>query len=1027
MGDAGSSSLLALAQAVRLSGERRLHELSIEGSADELLVHAWSLREVLGEPFELQVVALGEDAGLDIAGLLHRPATLWTTQADGSRAARSGLVTGASAEDGDGALTRYRLRIEPWIALLARSRRLQVWPEGTGVVAILESVFARYRPQAQWRWASGTEAHLAQSPYQHAERLVQQLSDQSELEFVQGLLAREGIGYRFESSEDGMGPGASGQCLVLFADSTLATSCPEDACSAGLAGVRFQGRGHVDAEDGVQAFGARHRLLAASSTVLAWEEASKRSMAASVPTLGAVGGAEAPALECYEPQAPGSFKSSAQAERAARLHQEAIEARRESWHGRSTVRSFAVGHTFVLNPGARALDAALSWPRSPGRSGRGHPAAPHGVPPDTFLLTEIVHAGLNNLPPRSGTTGAGWPLRDDPLLLPSAAADAMSPWADFATASGNAAAGASSARTEPSSLLSTSDAEDAADLFAPWVDAALRTQVRTSGYANRFEALRAEIPWRPLPTEHTGMGLPVAPAIDGLVTATVVGRAGEREPVGAEEICTDHRGRIRIAFDHAPTASCWVRVVQSFAGPGMGLQFIPRIGQQVLVAYLDGQRNQPLVVGALYSGRGEGAAPATPGAAAEPADRSVFGLSHDAAPAGQGNLTGGLSPAWHGASPEPLAQGGQANADALGGFKTKEFGGSGFNQLVWDDTDRQARVQLATTQAATHLSIGHLIHQADNHRGSFRGLGFELRTDAYGALRGGAGLLLSSYAIGAGEPAGDNAAGIALAGQLQRLGARLSTAATRHESVALAGHVGATKDGGSSLDDKAAPYAALATAMKGMVSTKADEAQGDIAQKNTTAKDGKVPQTTAPLVTIAARAGLAVVAGQDVHFASAETVTLASGGHVHAASHGAQRIHSGQGIGITAGVIAPGTEASGTGITLVAGKGDIEVQAQDGPMQIAARKDLSVQSQSGAIDWAAAKKITLATEGGASITIEGGNITVACPGTMTVKAATKSFVGPEELALALPVMPRSICVACLKKALGAAPAFTAMQ
>jgi len=64
--------------------------------------------------------------------------------------------------------------------------------------------------------------------------------------------------------------------------------------------------------------------------------------------------------------------------------------------------------------------------------------------------------------------------------------------------------------------------------------------------------------------------------------------------------------------------------------------------------------------------------------------------------------------------------------------------------------------------------MGHLLHQADNHRGSFRGLGFELRSDAWGGVRAARGVMLSTFSLRGGqgqtsEPAGDNAAGIALA------------------------------------------------------------------------------------------------------------------------------------------------------------------------------------------------------------------------------------------------------------------------
>src|SRR6185369_9279869 len=127
-----------------------------------------------------------------------------------------------------------------------------------------------------------------------------------------------------------------------------------------------------------------------------------------------------------------------------------------------------------------------------------------------------------------------------------------------------------------------------------------------------------------------------------------------------------------------------------------------------------------------------------------------------------GSGSGGHAPAWHGGAAGLASAGANAqnNAAALSGIKSKEFGGEGFNQLVFDDTPGQLRAQLASTQHASQLNLGYLIHQADNHRGSFRGKGFELRTDAYGAIRATRGLLITSYGAREGDPAGDNAPGM---------------------------------------------------------------------------------------------------------------------------------------------------------------------------------------------------------------------------------------------------------------------------
>ncbi|MCY7286797.1 MAG: type VI secretion system tip protein VgrG, partial [Cryobacterium sp.] len=323
------------------------------------------------------------------------------------------------------------------------------------------------------------------------------------------------------------------------------------------------------------------------------------------------------------------------------------------------------------------------------------------------------------------------------------------------------------------------------------------------------------------------------------------------------------------------------------------------------------------------------------------------------------------------------------------------------------DSNGQLRSQLASSQFATQLNLGHLIHQADNHRGSFRGTGFELRTDAYGTVRGSRGVLLSSYGITPTEPSGDNAGGIALAGQLKTLTGTLSGAARTHQTVALAASIGSVKATQSVLSDKESPAPAMHTAHRGMVATETlDAATADAQGKAVTAGDDKVPQLTDPIVTIAAKAGLAIAAGQDVALLAGENLVMAAGQDLQVASGGSGRVHSGQAIGVLGGAIGAGDQAAGKGLTLIAGQGDVELQAQADRVQVAAKGDVQIQSKSSHIDWAAAKKITLATAGGASIVIEGGNITVECPGKITVRAGTKSFVGPEKQATQLPELPR---------------------
>ena len=979
------------------TGERRLYELQGEGELGELLVEAWSLREGLSEPWQLELSAVSLRADLDIDAMLGRKITLLTTLADGSKHPRSGIVMAASTDEADGGFARYRLSVQPWLALLAHTRRSQVWQDRS-LVQIIESVFGQYRQHAAWTWAADTTAHLQASPFANADdvRSYTVQYRETDLAFITRLLAEEGLIYRFQPDESA----PLGHRLILLADTPAESSTPADRTSAsalGGQGIRYHRASAREEQDAIQAFGGQRSLQSASTTVLAWDYKAKRAVATSVPTAAAFAGKNAPRLEAYDPSSPYTYPSSAQAERAARLQQEALEARHKLWLGRSTVRSFTAGTRFQLTDST--LDVLGELRQALGASGEDQNSdqAPNQntdpTAAKTFLLTHITHAGINNLP------------------------------------------------KDLSQAIAARLHEGGADLLEPWVDDAVRAQVKATGYANSFHAIRAHVPWRALQTDETGARLNPKPTALGLQTATVVGPSGQTQASGADEIHTDALGRIRIQHHFqsqagagqgtstsTSTASTWVRVLQRYAGAGMGLQFIPRIGQEVLIDYLEGDIDRPLVIGALYNGKGEAGTPATPGGKAAEADTRAFGQSTDHRPSAQGNLSGNLSgghsPAWHGASAQDLSAGGQRNAAALSGYKTKEFGAEGFNQLVFDDSDQQLRTQLATTQHASQLNLGHLIHQADNHRGSFRGLGFELRTDAYGAIRTKSGLLISSYGTSPSEPAGDNAAGIALMGQLKTLGETFSGGAQTHQTVQLAGQLGATKANQSSLSTQEAPYKALHTVLKGMVSdTSPDQANEDASNKSTSTAEGKVPHSTDPVIAISAKAGLALVAGQDIQLAAGEGITLASGQDTHWAVGGASRIHTGQAIGMLGGAIKPGEEAAGKGLTLIAGKGDIEVQAQADKMQIAAKNDVSIQSQSAHIDWAAAKKITLSTAGGATITIEGGNITVQCPGTINILAATKSFVGPERLRYPTdPFTKHDFCLLCFLRAAKAAAA-----
>jgi type VI secretion system secreted protein VgrG len=116
----------------------------------------------------------------------------------------------------------------------------------------------------------------------------------------------------------------------------------------------------------------------------------------------------------------------------------------------------------------------------------------------------------------------------------------------------------------------------------------------TEPYRVEFVALKADVPFRP--QRRTPQ-----PVIAGLQTAKVVGPK-------AEEIWTDRFGRVKVQFPwdregkFDEQSSCWIRVAQVWAGSGWGSQHIPRIGQEVVVSFLEGDPDRPLITGAVYNG-----------------------------------------------------------------------------------------------------------------------------------------------------------------------------------------------------------------------------------------------------------------------------------------------------------------------------------------------------------------------------------------------------------------------------------------
>jgi len=115
-----------------------------------------------------------------------------------------------------------------------------------------------------------------------------------------------------------------------------------------------------------------------------------------------------------------------------------------------------------------------------------------------------------------------------------------------------------------------------------------------SSYSNQFVCIPASVTFRP------GRNTP-KPVVEGVQTAIVTGPPGE-------EVYTDKHGRVKVQFhwdregQNNDKSSCWIRVSQAWAGAGWGAMFIPRIGHEVIVDFIEGDPDRPIITGRVYHG-----------------------------------------------------------------------------------------------------------------------------------------------------------------------------------------------------------------------------------------------------------------------------------------------------------------------------------------------------------------------------------------------------------------------------------------
>ncbi|ENX12527.1 hypothetical protein F895_02901 [Acinetobacter sp. CIP 64.2] len=405
--------------------------------------------------------------------------------------------------------------------------------------------------------------------------------------------------------------------------------------------------------------------------------------------------------------------------------------------------------------------------------------------------------------------------------------------------------------------------------------------------------------------------------------AKVVGPSGE-------EIHVDEWGRIKVRFlftrndDHShdggagandnDTDSAWVDVLTPWAGEGYGARLLPRIGEIVVIDFFDGNIDRPFVVGRIHEGH-----------------RSLTKFDN------AGKLP---------------------DTKKLAGIKSKEYQGEGFNQLRFDDTTGQISAQLQSSHAASQLNLGKLSHPKDKAESEDRGEGFELRTDQWGAVRAGEGLLLSTHK------------------QDQAQGEHLDAQPAKQQ-----------------LEGNQSNAKALSEVAKNQ---QTDEIESlDQLKEFAEQIQEKIAQFKKSLLLLNSPAGIGLSSNEDIHLSADGQINQFADDSINLSTQKNLITHAQNRISVF---------AAQSGIKQVAAKGKFEVHAQGDGMDLLAKQGIQIISTEDRIEITSPKEILITTKD-AQIKINGSGIFPVTSGKFEVKAGQHLFMGGANVQLTPITLP----------------------
>jgi len=915
---AGAALATALKSALggQYSQHRRIITLSTVAGVNALLAESLRGAEGLSEGFRFQVAALSLDAAIPLKTLIGQP-VLVELASPGSAGPRAfhGYVTGVEQKGANGGFARYQLTIEPWTRFLSMGRDSRIFQDMT-VCDILDAVFRAY--DGKGRLAPAWRFDL-QERDAYLKRSVTTQYQESDLAFAERLMFEEGLFTFFEHVGDSASPSFGSHTLVIADhNGAFAPNAQAD--------VRFTQPGAVMREDSVDRWRTEWRLQTDAIELESWDYRSRlvRSVASSVDGESSLVSRDHPGAYAYPTRKQG--------ERIAERQLQALQVRKQVHIGAGTVRTLAPGTTFTLH---------------------GHSSF-NGDDASTFTIVRAVHMAHNNL-------------------------DADTD---------NALARLLGACT----LRKANDADLATSLHAVGRGAGTRPV-----YRNRIDAIPASVPFRASGSDGAGQLLHLKPLVAGQQTGIVVGPEG-----GVIHTDRDHRVKVQFHWQRgnashsrlghpAPDghtgapgddgAGTWLRVATPLApvaGANWGSHALPRVGQEVLIDFLDGNIDRPVVIGALYNGAG------------------AQDAQHNQVAQGAGAATGN-APTWF-----PGRGGAHAHAAALSGIKSQTMaasasGAHAYSQLVFDDSPGQGRVVLqrhgGQHRGTVELNLGHLRHQSDNalHTAAV-GFGAEFKTEYSVAIRAGSGLLLSTDRSAVGAAHLDSSQADMLNEQAASLTAELAVTSHKHKAQ---------------LTGDTTPEALSAvTGLKSSIETLRGRSNGNASKDGDGA--GSVTAYDQPHLQLSSPSGIATVTPATAVLSASGTSTMAADQDVDLASQANSCYAVRHGIGLfTYGKVTVADKPNQeTGMRLHAASGKVSSQSQSAETRITADKALTVVSVTKGVQITASKHVLLTAQG-AALRLEGGNITLHGPGTMAFKASMKDLTGPRSTPLVLPTLPKS--------------------